>query len=199
MQVHDERGGVRGFCCLCLEVAGTLRGGGSIAGREEMNLLGFFWVDAVEGNEEALQEEREKLRRRKAREERLAAEHIAAMENERLRREAEAHEQVLHEREEANHERREEMKRKVQAVQRKVLTQITARGGSSVHSLGRTFQMMDRDKSYTLDRVELEEGMGKQGLVLTVNEIDLLINFYDNDGSKFDTQSPSHIGFQECL
>ena len=42
--------------------------------------------------------------------------------------------------------------------------------------------MMDRDKSYTLDRQELEEGMAKQGLMLAVNEIDLLINFYDNDG-----------------
>lgn len=180
--VHDERGGVRGFCCLCLENAGVIRGGGSIAGREEMNLLGFYWVDAIEGNEEALQEEREKLRRRKAREERLAAEYIAQMENERLQREAEAHEQVLREREAASRNRREEMRRKVQAVQRKVLTQISARGGSSVHSLGRTFQMMDRDKSYTLDRQELEEGMAKQGLALSVNEIDLLINFYDNDG-----------------
>jgi len=139
--VHDERGGVRGFCCLCLEKAGVLRGGGSIAGREEMNLLGFYWVDAIEGNEEALQEEREKLRRRKAREERLAAEHLAQLENDRLRREAEAHEQVLREREQANTNRRLEMQRKVQAVQRKVLTQIAARGGSSVHSLGRTFQV----------------------------------------------------------
>lgn len=43
--------------------------------------------------------------------------------------------------------------------------------------------MMDRDKSYTLDRQELEEGMAKQGLALAVNEIDLLINFYDNDGA----------------
>jgi Ca2+-binding EF-hand superfamily protein len=41
---------------------------------------------------------------------------------------------------------------------------------------------MDRDKSYTLDRDELEEGMAKQGLTLSINEIDLLINFYDNDG-----------------
>jgi hypothetical protein len=48
----------------------------------------------------------------------------------------------------------------------------------------RSAQMMDRDKSYTLDRQELEEGMSKQGLGLTVAEIDLLINFYDNDGAK---------------
>lgn len=146
-QVHDERGGVRGFCCLCLENAGVIRGGGSIAGREEMNLLGFYWVDAIEGNEEALQEEREKLRRRKAREERLAAEHIAQMENERLQREAEAHEKLLREREAASRNRREEMRRKVQAVQRKVLTQISARGGSSVHSLGRTFQVRSHRRS----------------------------------------------------
>jgi hypothetical protein len=198
---------VRGFCCLCLEKAGVIRGGGSIAGREEWTLLGFFWVDAIEGNEEALQEEREKLRRRKAREERLAAEHLAQLENQRLQREAEEHEQVLRQRQEASRSRREEMQRKVQAVQRKVLTQISSRGGSSVHSLGRTFQvccqscscwdlgvaltgalrsaqMMDRDKSYTLDRQELEEGMSKQGLGLTVAEIDLLINFYDNDGAQ---------------
>ena len=44
--------------------------------------------------------------------------------------------------------------------------------------------MMDRDKSYTLDRNELEEGMAKQGLALSVQEIDLLINFYDNDGAQ---------------
>jgi flagellar biosynthesis GTPase FlhF len=132
---------VRGFCCLCLEKAGVIRGGGSIAGREEWTLLGFFWVDAIEGNEEALQEEREKLRRRKAREERLAAEHLAQLENQRLQREAEEHEQVLRQRQEASRSRREEMQRKVQAVQRKVLTQISSRGGSSVHSLGRTFQV----------------------------------------------------------
>lgn len=118
-----------------------VRGGGSIAGREEWTLLGFFWVDAIEGNEEALQEEREKLRRRKAREERLAAEHQAQLENQRLQREAEEHEQLLRQREEASRNRREEMQRKVKAVQRKVLTQIASRGGSSVHSLGRTFQV----------------------------------------------------------
>jgi hypothetical protein len=139
--VHDERGGVRGFCCLCLEKAGVLRGGGSIAGREEWNLLGFYWVDAIEGNEEALREEREKLRRRKAREERLAAEYIAQMENERLQREAELNEQLARERQEESRNRREEMRRKVQEVQRKVLTQIAARSGASVHSLGRTFQV----------------------------------------------------------
>ena len=38
-------------------------------------MLGFFFVDAIEGNEEALREEREKLRRRKAREERCAQTH----------------------------------------------------------------------------------------------------------------------------
>ena len=144
--MHDERGGVRGFCCLCLEKAGVVRGGGSIAGREEWTLLGFYWVDAIEGNEEALQEEREKLRRRKAREERLAAEYLAQMENERLQREAEAHEKLLREREEASRHRREEMQRKVQAVQRKVLSQIAARGGSSVHSLGRTFQVCNHSR-----------------------------------------------------
>ena len=32
----------------------------------------------------------------------------------------------------------------------------------AVSAQGRTFQMMDRDKSYTLDRAELEEGMAKQ-------------------------------------
>ena len=42
---------------------------------------------------------------------------------------------------------------------------------------------MDRDKSYSLDRQELEEGMARQGLSLSVPEIDLLINFYDNDGA----------------
>ena len=75
-------------------------------------MLGFFFVDAIEGNEEALREEREKLRRRKAREERCAqknqknafrlgrsaekfgcgrllAETMAAQDNERLLREAE--------------------------------------------------------------------------------------------------------------
>ena len=38
-------------------------------------MLGFFFVDAIEGNEEALREEREKLRRRKAREERCVQTH----------------------------------------------------------------------------------------------------------------------------
>ena len=107
-QVHDERGGVRGFCCVALQFAGVAQGGGSIAGRArqpsltfpleqrngwrkrsivagvlkecgrgviagtEHTMLGFFFVDAIEGNEEALHEEREKLRRRKAREERCA-------------------------------------------------------------------------------------------------------------------------------
>ena len=118
-----------------------LRGGGSIAGRVEWNLLGFYWVDAIEGNEEALREEREKLRRRKAREERLAAEYLAQLENERLQREAELNEHLARERQEESRNRREEMRRKVQAVQRKVLTQIAARSGTSVHSLGRTFQV----------------------------------------------------------
>ena len=59
------------------------------------------------------------------------------------------------------------------------------RGSHTLTAAVRSAQMMDRDKSYTLDRQELEEGMSKQGLGLTVAEIDLLINFYDNDGTQW--------------
>eukprot|EP01047_Picozoa_sp_COSAG01_P036340 COSAG01_NODE_2836_length_6993_cov_9.416304_3_plen_158_part_00 len=51
-----------------------------------------------------------------------------------------------------------------------------------VYSLGQTFAAMDQDKSFTLDRQEIAGGMLKQGLELTENEVDLLLNFYDNDG-----------------
>eukprot|EP01052_Picozoa_sp_SAG31_P013587 SAG31_NODE_820_length_11808_cov_16.331540_4_plen_47_part_00 len=39
------------------------------------------------------------------------------------------------------------------------------------------------DRSWTLDRTELVNGLTKEGVDLTGDEIDLLINFYDNDGS----------------
>ena len=38
-QVHDERGGVRGFCCVALQFAGVAQGGGSIAGRAHQPAL----------------------------------------------------------------------------------------------------------------------------------------------------------------
>ena len=55
-----------------------------------------------------------------------------------------------------------------------------------------TFDAMDQDKSYTLDRRELTEGMSKQGLSLSENEVDLLINFYDNDGR-------GHLNYAELV
>jgi hypothetical protein len=61
-----------------------------------------------------------------------------------------------------------------------ILRTETAR--TQVYSLGQTFAAMDQDKSFTLDRQEIAGGMLKQGLELTENEIDLLLNFYDNDG-----------------
>lgn len=69
--MRDERNGVRGFLCLVLQHAGEVRGGGTVAGRVEHSLEAYYWVDAIEGNELALHEEREKLRRRKAREVRV--------------------------------------------------------------------------------------------------------------------------------
>lgn len=57
---------------------------------------------------------------------------------------------------------------------------------------------MDRDKSYSLDRQELEEGMAKQGLSLSVPEIDLLINFYDNDGAWRRRSPVSAVSLTAC-
>jgi hypothetical protein len=45
LQVCDERGGVRGFLCVCLSAAGRIQGGRNVAGREEHNLDSYYWVD----------------------------------------------------------------------------------------------------------------------------------------------------------
>ena len=141
-------------------------------------------MDANEGNETALREEREKLRRRKAREQRLAAEGVARADADRRMREAVASQQVAEGKNVQWRQRRAELQRRVRSVQRRILTQLgQAKAGTSVAQLGRTFQLMDNDRSWTLDREELSAGMTKEGVALTAAEIDLLIDFYDNDGS----------------
>lgn len=156
MKFCDERGGVRGFLCLCLSEAGTIKGGRNVAGRVEHNLDSYFWVDAIEGNEEALREEREKLRRRKAREERLAAEGLARAEADRRMMAAMEAQETADRREVERAARRGELRRRVKAVQRRMLSQLKAAGGGkaggggTVGRLSRTFQQMDHDRSWTL-------------------------------------------------
>ena len=181
--VKDERNGVRGFLCVLLERAGILQGGGSLGPREEHNMLAFFWLDAIEGNEAALHEEREKLRRRKARAERMYAEAVASEQHAQQMERAQADEMQRRGRETQKEFRRQQLQLQVKGVQRRMLTQIQTRGAASIYSLNQAFASMDLDKSYTLDRKELMEGMLKQGLELHVDEVDHLINFYDNDGA----------------
>ncbi|KAK3090922.1 hypothetical protein FSP39_015733 [Pinctada imbricata] len=66
------------------------------------------------------------------------------------------------------------------------------RGASGIKGLGRIFRIMDKDRSHTLSKDELKNGLQKYGINLDDQTIQELFQKLDNDGS-------GNINFDEFL
>lgn len=57
------------------------------------------------------------------------------------------------------------------------------RGASGIHGIGRTFRVIDDNRSRTLDREELKNGLSDFGVTMTSAEVNQLFNELDKDKS----------------